>query len=104
MNPSNEVAIKRMQTLRNIGPVCSAQLVAAGIDTPEKLKKLGAKESFLRMFEHGRGAIIPHPCYLYALQGAIEGRSWQEVGQDRREEFAIFTRELRESLPGAKRR
>ena len=36
--------------LKNIGPKLAERLVSVGIDTPEKLKELGAKVAFDMMY------------------------------------------------------
>jgi len=91
-------AVARMKQLTNIGDVCAVRLVEAGIDTPEKLKKLGAKETFLRMF-------LAHPnpnslcaCAVYALEGAITNTPWNRIPKQKKEEFKHFTAEIRKSF------
>lgn len=96
----NEEALKQMQKLRNIGPACAEQLVGAGIDTPEKLKKLGAKEAFLQIFTKYAYKNCVNACYLYALHGAIEGLDWREISEEKKIEFKAFTKDVRESLKG----
>ena len=56
--------------LPNIGPVLSGHLRAAGIETAEQLRRLGAEEAFLRI-----RLIKPNACLheLEALAGAAEG-------------------------------
>ena len=57
--------------LRNIGPVVAEKLIDAGIDTPDLLRKIGAKEAFLRIHHTGGFCGKYHAAYLYALEGAI---------------------------------
>ena len=54
----------------NIGKVTERQLIGAGIETPEQLKEIGAKEALLRI----RLKSDPEACVrvLYGLQGAID--------------------------------
>ena len=60
-----------LSALPNIGKVTERQLKEAGIETPEQLRKIGAKEAFLRI----RKKSDPGACVrvLYGLQGAIDG-------------------------------
>ena len=37
---------KLAKQLRNVGPKLAARLVEAGIDTPEKLRRMGAKKAY----------------------------------------------------------
>ena len=44
---STEKLVKDLaKQLRNIGPKLAAKLVEAGIDSPEKIRRIGAKKSF----------------------------------------------------------
>lgn len=67
-----------LSSLPNIGKVTECQLMEAGIETPDQLREIGAKEALLRI----RAQSDPGACIrvLYALQGAIEGvkESWLE--------------------------
>ncbi len=94
----NQKAIQRMKTLRNIGPVCATQMVKASIDTPEKLKKYGTKEAFLRLWESSPQVHCLNACYLYAIEGAIRDCDWREIPTSKKEEFKRFTKALRDSL------
>lgn len=39
--------------LKNIGPKLAAKMIEAGIDTPENLRKLGARKAYRKMYENG---------------------------------------------------
>lgn len=87
------------KSLKNIGPVCSKQLVKAGIDTPEKLAKIGAKKAFLKLF--AAGGFDMHcfnASYLYALEGAILDCDWRMIPEEKKKEFKAFTQDLRNDL------
>ena len=59
-----------LSKLPNIGKTVEEQLIKAGIDTAEKLKKTGAKAAWLKIREFDESACIHR---LLALEGAIEG-------------------------------
>jgi len=65
--------IKRLQTLRNIGPVMAEKLYALGIETPEQLRKSDPDELFRRLQAIDAKA---DPCELYAFRGAILDIPW----------------------------
>jgi DNA transformation protein len=89
------------KALRNIGPVVSRQMVEAGIDTPEKLRTLGAKEAFLRIYKTcGLGCGNFHAAYLYALEGAIHDCDWRLIPDSKKEEFKAFTEKMRQLNSG----
>lgn len=84
--------------LRNIGPIVAEKLIKAGIDSPEKLKKMGAKKAYLKILETGGFCGKFHAAYLYALEGAIIDCDWREIPKKTKEEFKAFTQELRNSF------
>ena len=48
-------------------------MIEAGIDTPETLRKPGAKEAYREMYENGDRYGDFNAAYLYALEGAVRG-------------------------------
>ncbi len=84
------------KSLRNIGPVVAQKLIIAGVDTPEKLKKYGAKEAYLRILRSGGFCGKFHAAYLYALEGAIIDCDWRRLPKSKQAEFKKFTEEIRE--------
>ncbi len=85
------------KSLRNIGPTVAKKLINAGIDTPAKLKKLGAKKAFLRIHQTGGFCGKFHAAYLYALEGAIIDCDWREIPEEIKKDFKAFTEKLRNS-------
>jgi DNA transformation protein and related proteins len=81
--------------LRNIGPIVAEKLLNAGIDTPGKLRKMGAKKAYLRILETGGFCGTFHAAYLYALEGAILDCDWRAIPEKTKKEFKAFTEELR---------
>lgn len=83
--------------LMNIGPVMAEKLVNIGVDSPDKLKKLGAKTVFLKLYENGQFCSKYHAAYLYALEGAIRGCDWRALPESVKEEYKSYTANLRKS-------
>ncbi len=81
-----------LQALVNIGPVLAGNLRAVGIDTPEALQALSAKEAFLRI----RAAVDPGACLmqLYALEGARLGLRDNQLPADVKEDLKAFFKAL----------
>ena len=88
---------KLEKTLRNIGPVCAKQLLSVGIDTPEKLKKIGATEAYLRIIQHPAYKSEYHAAYLYALEGAIQDCDWRAIPEEKKEEYKRIAASLRQT-------
>ena len=59
-----------LSKLPNIGKTVEEQLIQAGINSVDELKKLGAKAAWLKIQEIDESACINR---LMALEGAIEG-------------------------------
>lgn len=78
---------KALQDLPNLGPVVTEQLIAVGIDSPETLREIGAKEAWLRIL-----AQDPSACYnrLMGLQGAILGIPKKQLSQEVRADLKAF--------------
>ncbi|MGD8534288.1 MAG: helix-hairpin-helix domain-containing protein [Candidatus Aminicenantes bacterium] len=74
-NERSEV-IKRLQTLRNIGPATAEKLYSMGIETPEQLKQ-SSPEKLYEKLRHKAGGKLDK-CVLYQLQGAILDIPWPE--------------------------
>ena len=66
--------IKRLQSLRNIGPVIAARLYAIGVKTPEQLKRADPEELYGKLKEKEGGKL--DRCVLYVLQGAVLDIPW----------------------------
>ena len=59
-----------LSNLPNIGKVVEEQLLRVGIDSAEELKRIGAREAWLRIQQIDESACIHR---LMALEGAIRG-------------------------------
>ena len=59
-----------LSKLPNIGKAVEAQLIQVGIETPEALRQVGAKDAWLKIQEIDPSACIHR---LLALEGAIQG-------------------------------
>ena len=92
---SNEKAVKDLaKQLRNIGPKLAAKLIEADIDTPEKLRKLGARRAFEKMYATGDSYGDFNAAYLYALEGAIRNCDWLEIPDKIKQEYKEYAQRL----------
>ena len=89
--------VEVMAQLKNIGPKSAEDLVRAGIDSPEKLREIGAKEAFLRLCLSTKKFCF-NACYLYALEGAIQNCDWRDISETKKRKFREFTAQLRKDL------
>lgn len=70
--------MQRIAELPNLGPKSQAMLEQVGLCSMEQLVALGAVQSYLTVKRHHRNASLN---LLWALEGAISGRHWQEVAK-----------------------
>jgi DNA transformation protein len=64
--------------LPNFGPKSQQMLELAGIHTLEQLRGLGAVRAYVQVKRAGNGASLN---LLWAMEGALSGRHWQEVAK-----------------------
>jgi len=67
-------AIRRLQSLRNIGPVTAERLYSIGIKTPEQMKNSDPEKLYEKLKKKSGGTL--DKCVLYQLQGAVLDVPW----------------------------
>lgn len=82
--------------LRNLGPQSEAMLAKAGIVTVEQLRARGSVQAFLAVKRVGSK---PSLNLLWAIEGALTDRSWQEVASSDRLSLLIQLELAEEWLP-----
>lgn len=82
--------------LRNLGPQSEAMLTKAGIVTVEQLRAIGSVQAFLAVKRVGSK---PSLNLLWAIEGALTDRSWQEVASSDRLSLLIQLELAEEWLP-----
>lgn len=80
-----------LSKLPNVGKVLEKNLMEAGINTPEELRTIGAKEAFVRIRIIDPGACLH---MLYGLQGAVEGIKDTSLSDDTKEDLRLFFKKL----------
>ena len=76
---------QRLRDLPNLGPASEAMLLAAGIETPDELDRLGPVEAYLRAVHAGAPR---HTMLLWSLDAALLGVGWRDVPLERRREVS----------------
>ena len=85
--------------LRNIGPKSMAWLRQTGVRSLEDLKSVGALAAYVRV---KRAGFRPSLNLLYALEGAILDRHWQDIPEARREQLVAEAESAVALLPQPK--
>ena len=87
-----------VESLANLGPVSSAVLRRCGILGVDQLRSLGAARAYVQVKrEYGRAA----RSLLWALEGALSDRPWQEVAPEERLGLLLEAEALERAEAGA---
>lgn len=84
--------MEKLTDLPNIGKDTARLLTEAGIDTPEKLRAMGAKDAFIHLRLRDPSVCINRLC---GLQGAIEGIRWHGLSAETKADLNAFFKELK---------
>lgn len=79
-----------LEELPNLGAVMVQKLKAAGIETPEQLRAVGAKQAWKQI----RAQADPGICLsaLQALEGAVRGVRWHSLPPEVKQKLKVFYR------------
>lgn len=81
-----------LSNLPNIGKVVEEQLLQVGIDSAEELKRIGAREAWLRIQQIDESACIHR---LMALEGAIRGVKKSMLSDEVKADLKVFYQQHR---------
>ena len=81
-----------LSSLPNIGKVVEEQLLQVGVDSAEELKRIGAREAWLRIQQIDESACIHR---LMALEGAIRGVKKSLLSDEVKSELKAFYQQHR---------
>jgi DNA transformation protein len=76
--------LQKIADLPNLGPKSQAMLANAGLHTVEQIRALGSVASYLAVKRFNKSASLN---LLWALEGAINGKHWQNVAKHQRLEL-----------------
>ena len=76
-----------LSSLRNIGPTIQKRLQEIGINTKTDLKKVGSVLAYQKIQSKNQDETIPVCYYLYSLQGALEGKHWDDISQKKKQKL-----------------
>ena len=83
--------MEKLTSMVNIGREMAKKLTSVGIDSPEKLIKIGSKQAFARLKK-----VYPRIClvHLYALEGAITFTEFNRLPEDVKKDLKAFSDSL----------
>ncbi len=85
------------KSLRNVGPRLAERLLAVGIDSADKLREIGAKGAFEKMYKDGDKYGDYNAAYLYALEGAIRDCDWLDIPEKTKLEYKDYAKMLQKT-------
>lgn len=89
---------KIIKECKNIGKKTAPDFYDAGIYGLDDLKQLGAKEAFFKVWTNNPNHVCIHPVYIWAIEGAIQGRAWNDLSEAKKKEFKQYAQDLKESF------
>ena len=84
--------MSKLSDMPNIGKTLEQLLIEAGVDSEEKFKKLGSKQTFLTIRKIDDTACFSKLC---ALEGAIQGVRWHNLSEDTKKDLKKFFDEVK---------
>lgn len=94
--------LKGLRAMPSLGKASAELLVEAGITTPAQLRRVGAIEAYRRLrFVGGRRVTVT---WIYALEIAIRGESWDDLDASRAAELADAARAIQREVDALKQR
>ncbi len=83
-----------LSKLKGLGPESERCLNEIGIRTREELEAIGPVRAFMKLTKEG--SVRPSLNFLYAMVGALEGRSWTDIAASERERLLLELEGYRE--------
>lgn len=78
-------------TLKNLGIATVNILNAIGVHSREELQSMGPVQAYVRIQQRG---IHVSKVMLYALQGALDNKHWNELSQETKEQLVLKADQL----------
>lgn len=79
--------MSELSKLPNIGKVIEQKMIEVEVKTPEELRRIGSKETFLRIKMIDNTACHSMLC---ALEGAVRGIRWHYLDETTKNDFKRF--------------
>ena len=84
--------VSQISLIRNLGPAHEENCAKIGINSAEKLRELGADETYRRLLQSGTK---PHFIGYYMLVLALQGRPWNDCKGDEKKKLRIIFDQLK---------
>lgn len=78
---------KDLTVLKNIGKKIASRLNEVGISSESDLRLVGAVGAHRMIKERHPDETLPVCYYLYSFEGALTGKHWNEIGEQRKKQL-----------------
>jgi DNA transformation protein len=78
---------RKLTDLKNIGKKIAGRLNEVGIFSENELRLAGAVAAHRMIKKKYPEETLPVCYYLYSFEGALTGRHWDEIGEERKQEL-----------------
>ena len=78
---------RSLTELKNIGRKIAGRLNDIGVFSEDDLRRLGAVGAHRLIRDKHPGETLPVCYYLYAFEGALTGRHWNDIGEERKRQL-----------------
>ena len=80
--------MSELTSMMNIGKEMARKLMSVGVDSPEKLGEVGAKQAYIML-----KTTYPQVClvHLYALEGAVENTEFNCLSEETKRDLKEFS-------------
>lgn len=78
---------RELTKLKNIGTKITHRLNEVGIFSENELRKVGPVGAHKMIKEKYPAETLPLCYYLYSFEGALSGKHWDDIGEDKKKEL-----------------
>lgn len=78
---------RSLTELKNIGRKIAGRLHEIGVFSEDELRRLGAVGAHRLIREKHPDETLPVCYYLYAFEGALSDRHWNDIGEERKRQL-----------------
>lgn len=75
--------------LKNIGKTLASRLHELGVNNRSELENLGAAKAYKWLSQQSPDKHLPVCYYLYSIEGAIQGKHWNEFSEKEKTKLRI---------------
>lgn len=75
---------RQLIELKNIGKKIASRLIEVGIQSESQLREIGPVGAYKMVKAKYPYEALPLCYYLYSFEGALSGKHWEDIGENRK--------------------